>query len=85
MRVPLWPLPPFSGFASEWLLLQGLLRGFSAHGAAVAAVLLAGVAALALTGGLTAAAFVKAAGIGFLGQPRTPGAGLEQQRNGQWR
>jgi NADH:ubiquinone oxidoreductase subunit 5 (subunit L)/multisubunit Na+/H+ antiporter MnhA subunit len=32
------------------------------------------VAALALTGGLTAAAFVKAFGIGFLGQPRTPGA-----------
>lgn len=67
-------LPPFSGFASEWLLLQGLLRGFSAHGAAVAAILLTGVAALALTGGLTAAAFVKATGIGFLGQPRTPGA-----------
>jgi hydrogenase-4 component B len=67
-------LPPFSGFASEWLLLQGLLRGFSAHGAAIAAVMLAGVAALALTGGLTAAAFVKAAGIGFLGQPRTAGA-----------
>ena len=67
-------LPPFSGFASEWLLLQGLLRGFSAHGAATATALLAGVAALALTGGLTAAAFVKAFGIGFLGQPRTPGA-----------
>jgi hydrogenase-4 component B len=67
-------LPPFSGFASEWLLLQGLLRGFSAHGAATATILLAGVAALALTGGLTAAAFVKAFGIGFLGQPRTPEA-----------
>jgi formate hydrogenlyase subunit 3/multisubunit Na+/H+ antiporter MnhD subunit len=67
-------LPPFSGFASEWLLLQGFLRGFSAHGAATATALLAGVAALALTGGLTAAAFVKAFGIGFLGQPRTPGA-----------
>ena len=67
-------LPPFSGFASEWLLLQGLLRGFSAHGAATATALLAGVAALALTGGLTAAAFVKAFGIGFLGQPRTPEA-----------
>jgi formate hydrogenlyase subunit 3/multisubunit Na+/H+ antiporter MnhD subunit len=67
-------LPPFSGFASEWLLLQGLLRGFAAHGAATATVLLAGVAALALTGGLTAAAFVKAFGIGFLGQPRTPEA-----------
>jgi hydrogenase-4 component B len=67
-------LPPFSGFASEWLLLQGFLRGFSAHGAATATALLAGVAALALTGGLTAAAFVKAFGIGFLGQPRTPQA-----------
>ena len=67
-------LPPFSGFASEWLLLQGLLRGFSAHGAATAAMLLAGVGALALTGGLTAAAFVKAFGVGFLGQPRTPAA-----------
>ena len=67
-------LPPFSGFASEWLLLQGFLRGFSAHGAATATALLAGVAALALTGGLTAAAFVKAFGIGFLGQPRTPAA-----------
>jgi formate hydrogenlyase subunit 3/multisubunit Na+/H+ antiporter MnhD subunit len=68
-------LPPFSGFASEWLLLQGLLRGFSAHSAAATATaLLAGVAALALTGGLTAAAFVKAFGIGFLGQSRTPAA-----------
>ena len=67
-------LPPFSGFASEWLLLQGFLRGFSAHGAVTATAMLAGVAALALTGGLTAAAFVKAYGIGFLGQPRTPAA-----------
>ena len=67
-------LPPFSGFAGEWLLLQALLRGFSGHSAATATALLAGVAALALTGGLTAAAFVKAFGIGFLGQPRTPSA-----------
>ena len=67
-------LPPFSGFASEWLLLQGFLRGFAAHSAATATALLAGVAALALTGGLTAAAFVKAFGIGFLGQPRTAAA-----------
>jgi formate hydrogenlyase subunit 3/multisubunit Na+/H+ antiporter MnhD subunit len=67
-------LPPFNGFASEWLLLQGFLRGFSAHSPATATALLAGVATLALTGGLTAAAFVKAFGIGFLGQPRTPAA-----------
>jgi formate hydrogenlyase subunit 3/multisubunit Na+/H+ antiporter MnhD subunit len=67
-------LPGFNGFASEWLLLESLLHGFAAHGAATLAALLAGVAALALTGGLTAAAFVKALGIGFLGQPRSDGA-----------
>jgi NADH:ubiquinone oxidoreductase subunit 5 (subunit L)/multisubunit Na+/H+ antiporter MnhA subunit len=67
-------LPGFNGFASEWLLLQSLLHGFAAHGAATLVALLAGVAALALTGGLTAAAFVKALGIGFLGQPRSIGA-----------
>lgn len=67
-------LPPFNGFASEWLLFEGLLHGFSSHGTATAIALLAGVAALALTGGVTAAAFVKALGIGFLGQPRTPAA-----------
>ncbi len=64
-------LPGFNGFASEWLLLQSLLHGFATHGAATLVALLAGVAALALTGGLTAAAFVKAFGIGFLGQPRS--------------
>lgn len=64
-------LPGFNGFASEWLLLEALLHGFAAHGAATLVALLAGVTALALTGGLTAAAFVKALGIGFLGQPRS--------------
>ena len=72
-------LPPFSGFASEWLLLQGFLRGFSAHHAATAIALLAGVAALSLTGGLTAAAFVKALGIGFLGQPRAAAAAAARE------
>ncbi|HUZ25532.1 MAG TPA: proton-conducting transporter membrane subunit [Streptosporangiaceae bacterium] len=67
-------LPPFSGFASEWLLVQSFLRAFSAHSTATSVAVLAGVAALALTGGLTAAAFVKAFGVGFLGQPRTPAA-----------
>lgn len=67
-------LPGFSGFASEWLLLEALLRGFADHGAATLVALLASVTALALTGGLTAAAFVKALGIGFLGQARSPQA-----------
>jgi len=67
-------LPGLNGFASEWLLLQSLLHGLAGHSAATEAALLAGVAVLAITGGLTAAAFVKALGVGFLGQPRTPGA-----------
>lgn len=67
-------LPGLNGFASEWLLLEGLLHGFASHSAVTEAALLAGVAALAITGGLTATAFVKALGVGFLGQPRTEGA-----------
>jgi formate hydrogenlyase subunit 3/multisubunit Na+/H+ antiporter MnhD subunit len=67
-------LPPFSGFASEWLLLQGLLHGFSDSSTATVIALLVGVVALALAAGLTAVAFVKALGIGFLGRARSPGA-----------
>jgi hydrogenase-4 component B len=67
-------LPGLNGFASEWLLLEGLLHGFASPSAATKATLLAGVAALAITGGLTATAFVKALGVGFLGQPRSDDA-----------
>ncbi|HEY5105042.1 MAG TPA: proton-conducting transporter membrane subunit [Acidimicrobiales bacterium] len=67
-------VPAFSGFSSEWLLLQGLLHGFVDKSSPTLIVLLVGVVALALTGGLTAVAFVKAIGIGFLGQARSTGA-----------
>jgi hydrogenase-4 component B len=67
-------VPGLSGFASEWLVFESLLRGFATHSGPTLAMLLLGIAALALTGGLTAAAFVKAFGIGFLGQPRTAAA-----------
>ncbi len=67
-------VPTLSGFSSEWLLLQGLLHGFTDTSTPVVIVMLLGVVALALTGGLTAVAFVKAFGIGFLGQPRSAGA-----------
>ncbi|MGC8463165.1 MAG: proton-conducting transporter membrane subunit [Acidimicrobiales bacterium] len=67
-------LPGLNGFASEWLLLEGLLHGFTSHSAVTEAALLAGVATLAITGGLTATAFVKALGVGFLGMPRSEGA-----------
>ncbi|NNN09685.1 MAG: hydrogenase 4 subunit B [Acidimicrobiaceae bacterium] len=67
-------VPTLSGFSSEWLLLQGLLHGFSVVSTPTVIVMLLGVIALALTGGLTAVAFVKAFGIGFLGQSRSSGA-----------
>jgi formate hydrogenlyase subunit 3/multisubunit Na+/H+ antiporter MnhD subunit len=67
-------VPTLSGFSSEWLLLQGLLHGFTDRSTPTLIMMLVGVVALALTGGLTAVAFVKAFGIGFLGQARSPGA-----------
>jgi len=68
-------LPPFNGFASEWLLFQSFLPGVASSRASVAVLLTLGVGALALTGGLAAATFVKAFGISFLAMPRSPEAG----------
>jgi formate hydrogenlyase subunit 3/multisubunit Na+/H+ antiporter MnhD subunit len=69
-------LPPLGGFVAEWLMLQSLLHGLPASNIAVAVAVPVGVAALALTSGLTAAAFVKAIGVGFLGRPRSSEAAL---------
>jgi hydrogenase-4 component B len=68
-------LPPFNGFASEWLAFQALLYGFGASSEALVHYLfpVAG-ALLALTGGLACACFVKAFGTGFLALPRSPAA-----------
>jgi formate hydrogenlyase subunit 3/multisubunit Na+/H+ antiporter MnhD subunit len=63
-------LPPLCGFVSEWLLLQALLHGLPSSDPSLAIALPVGVGVLALTGGLTALTFVKAAGIGLLGRPR---------------
>ena len=67
-------LPPLGGFVSEWLLLQSLLHGLASSTTVSVILMPLAVAALALTGGLTAAAFVKAFGVGFLGLPRSDGA-----------
>ncbi len=67
-------LPGLNGFASEWLLLEGLLHGFASRSSLTDAALLAGVAVFAVTGGLTATAFVKAVGVGFLGRARSEAA-----------
>jgi formate hydrogenlyase subunit 3/multisubunit Na+/H+ antiporter MnhD subunit len=67
-------LPPLSGFAGEWLLLQALLSAWRV-GDLGFQILAVGVAALAaLAAALAAAAMVRLFGMAFLGRPRTPRA-----------
>lgn len=68
-------LPPFNGFVSEWLTLQSLLAlGLSAPSAVLEILAPVGAAALALTGALAAAGFVRAYGMTFLALPRSEAA-----------
>lgn len=64
-------LPPLNGFASEWLTFQALLSGVSVASTGSKVVFALGIGALALTGGLAAACFVKVIGITFLARPRS--------------
>jgi hydrogenase-4 component B len=64
-------LPPLNGFVSEWLTFQALLQNLLIERPAVNLVFALGLAALALTGGLAVACFVRAFGISFLAVPRS--------------
>jgi len=68
-------IPPFNGFASEWMTLQALLQVVAGGDGppAIAAGAVA-TAALALTGGLAAFCFIKAFGVTFLGVARSAAA-----------
>ena len=78
-------LPPLCGFVSEWLLLQAMLHGLPSSDPSLAIAMPIGVGVLALTGGLTALTFVKAIGIGLLGQPRSePAAQAGEVPRSMW-
>lgn len=64
-------LPPFNGFASEWLTYQSLFAGVVVKSVFIKASFVIAIASLAFTGGLAAACFVKAFGITFLAKPRS--------------
>jgi NADH:ubiquinone oxidoreductase subunit 5 (subunit L)/multisubunit Na+/H+ antiporter MnhA subunit len=64
-------LPPFNGFASEWLTFQTALQATRLESGVLRAVVPITAAMLALTGALAAACFVKVYGIAFLGQTRS--------------
>src|SRR5262249_42048580 len=67
-------LPPLNGFASEWLLYQGLFAGGSQRAGAAALATLLSIGLLALIGGLAALCFVRLMGITLLGAPRSDSA-----------
>ena len=66
-------LPPFNGFAGEFLIYLGTFKALLATGPVALGGLVA-VVALALIGGLAAACFARAFGIAFLGEPRSADA-----------
>jgi len=64
-------LPPFSGFVSEWLTLQTMLRSAELPSTLVKLVFVLCGAGLALTAALAVTCFVKAFAMGFLGMSRS--------------
>jgi formate hydrogenlyase subunit 3/multisubunit Na+/H+ antiporter MnhD subunit len=67
-------LPPLNGFASEWLLLQAILKSPQLPQWSLKLFAPAAGVALALATALSANCFVRAFGITFLGRPRSEAA-----------
>jgi hydrogenase-4 component B len=65
-------LPPFNGFANKWLIYQGLFQySFNSPQVVDRAIALLVVGILGFVGALSVACYTKAAGICFLGRPRS--------------
>lgn len=67
-------LPPTNGFLSEWMIFQSMLGSSRIDDLALKITIPFAVFALAMTGGLAIACFVKAYGIAFLGLHRSENA-----------
>ncbi|MDX9867728.1 MAG: proton-conducting transporter membrane subunit, partial [Kiritimatiellia bacterium] len=68
-------LPPLNGFASEWLIYAGLFRTLGRGAATGAPAAALATVALAMSGALAVACFVKVLGAVFLGAPRSEADG----------
>jgi hydrogenase-4 component B len=73
-------IPPFNGFTSEWLTLQGILRSAELASRGVKIVFVLAGVCLALTAALAVTCFIKAFGMCFLGMPRTPAVKKARER-----
>ena len=67
-------LPPSNGFLSEWMIFQSMLGSSHIDNTSLKLAIPFAVFALAMTGGLAIACFVKAYGITFLGLHRSANA-----------
>ena len=71
-------LPPFNGFASEWLIFQSILISPHLPQMALKLTVPAVGVLLALAAALAASCFVRAFGITYLGRPRSDAASKAQ-------
>jgi formate hydrogenlyase subunit 3/multisubunit Na+/H+ antiporter MnhD subunit len=76
-------LPPFNGFVSEWLTFQAILLSPALPQWLLKFLVPATGALLALSAALSAACFVKAFGMTFLGRARSPVA-LQAAETDRW-
>ena len=67
-------LPPSNGFLSEWMIFQSMLGSSHIDNVSLKLAIPFAIFALAMTGGLAIACFVKAYGITFLGLHRSSNA-----------
>lgn len=75
-------LPPSNGFLSEWMIFQSMLGSFTIENMSLKLAIPFAIFALAMTGGLAIACFVKAYGITFLGVHRSENAQHAHEVNG---
>jgi formate hydrogenlyase subunit 3/multisubunit Na+/H+ antiporter MnhD subunit len=64
-------IPPFNGFISEFIIYNGFFEGIKQDGLAFPMLMMFGILALALIGGLAMFCFTKAFGVVFLGTARS--------------
>lgn len=74
-------LPPTNGFLSEWMIFQSMLSSSGINNLVLKLSFPFAIFALALTGGLAVACFVKAFGITFLGLARSENAKHAEEVN----
>lgn len=64
-------IPPFNGFASEWLMIQSMLGGEFLGMSGMDLILPLGVAILGISGMMAAVSYARMYGFMFLGRPRS--------------